>query len=83
MENKILNQRGTVTDDSSFFPLNDSGFLGDTTGVPATNININTDVWSRGRGDSNQNYEAYLKFEEERRRYNILKPMLYENIPFN
>jgi hypothetical protein len=64
LENKLLGQKGTTTDDSSFF---DSGFLADTTGA-TTNININTDVWGRGRGDANQNYDAYLRLEEERRR---------------
>lgn len=69
LENKMLNQKGGITDDSSFFPLNDSGFLGDTTNIPTTNININADGWGgRGRGDANQNYEAYLRFEEERRK---------------
>lgn len=68
LENRLLGQRGTATDDSSFFPLNDSGFLGDTTGAATTNININTDVWGRGRGDANQNYDAHLRLEEERRK---------------
>lgn len=74
LEGKLLSQRGTATDDTSFFPLNDSGFLGDTTGAATTNININSEAW--GRGDANRNYEAYLRFEEERRRNDDLRIQL-------
>lgn len=58
LEGKLISQRSAaIGPDPSLFPLNDSGFIGDT-----------TNVYVGRTGDANSNFDVMIRLDEERRR---------------
>ena len=61
LEGKLISTRSAnIGHDTSLFPLNDSGFIGDNTAYIGR---------ATGGGDANSNYEIIARLDEERRRY--------------
>ena len=59
LEGKMISQRGaTIGQDTSLFPLNDTGFISDT-----------TNTYVRPAGDANSNFDVMIRLDEERRRF--------------
>jgi hypothetical protein len=59
LEGKMISNRGaTLGQDTSLFPLNDSGFIADTT----------NNYVGRTGGDANSNFDVMIRLDEERRR---------------